>query len=221
MSAVIGASLLAAGGSAVAAENPFGLVYANAVAENVKGKVNIHPVTYKLHSLNIAANGYTPAQINDVLTITGSCTGKKFLKQILNDQAEKSAATPQIQIIKTGDIKFSEAPRTNFRGKVEVGGLLPAGNTLQLSTGLVKFAPGARTVWHTHPAGQLLVIASGIGRIQQEGGAIIKVYPGDVVWFPAGVKHWHGADENSPMSHYAFAGIRNGQSSTWLEEVKD
>ena len=126
MSAVIGASLLAAGGSAVAAENPFGLVYANAVAENVKGKVNIHPVTYKLHGLDIAANVYTPAQINDVLTITGSCTGKKFLKQILNDQAEKSAATPQIQIIKTGDIKFSEAPQTNFHGKVEVGGLLPA-----------------------------------------------------------------------------------------------
>ena len=85
----------------------------------------------------------------------------------------------------------------------------------------MRFEAGARTVWHTHPVGQMIVIVDGVGRVQQEGGEIVKVYAGDAVWFPAGVKHWHGADENQAMSHYALTGVQDGEAVTWMEPVKD
>lgn len=96
--------------------------------------------------------------------------------------------------------------------------MLPRDNPLNLSTGLVKFVDGARTAWHSHPLGQLIIITDGIGNVQQEGHKVMEVYPGDVVWFPAGVKHWHGAAEKHGMSHYSFAGIEKGKSAEWLEK---
>ena len=167
--------------------------------------------------------GLTPAQVRDILTITGSDKEKEILKQVLDEQQtiQQEKSRDEIRVLKSDSIQFSRAAAENFSGMAEVGGLLPRENSLNISTGLVRFEAGARTAWHTHPAGQLLIIADGIGRVQQEGGEIIKVYPGDVVWFPAGVRHWHGADVNNAMSHYAFAGIKNGKSSDWLEKVRD
>ena len=85
----------------------------------------------------------------------------------------------------------------------------------------VTFEPGARTAWHTHPAGQTLIITFGRGRVQREGGPVKEVSAGDVVWFPAGEKHWHGASPETAMSHYAIQEAIDGESVTWMEHVTD
>lgn len=81
--------------------------------------------------------------------------------------------------------------------------------------------PGARTAWHTHPAGQTILITFGRGRVQREGGPVEEVRAGDVVWFPAGEKHWHGASSETAMSHIAIQESLDGSPVTWLEKVAD
>lgn len=85
----------------------------------------------------------------------------------------------------------------------------------------VTFEPGARTAWHTHPLGQRLVITSGCGLAQLWGEPVEKLFPGDVVWFPPGVKHWHGATPTNGMTHIAIQESLNGQTVDWLEHVTD
>ena len=85
----------------------------------------------------------------------------------------------------------------------------------------VTFEPGARTAWHTHPLGQTLIITSGSGRVQREGGPVEDVSPGDVVWFPAGEKHWHGAAPGTAMTHIAVQEKKDGSAVEWLEKVSD
>jgi quercetin dioxygenase-like cupin family protein len=86
---------------------------------------------------------------------------------------------------------------------------------------LVTFEPGARTAWHTHPLGQTLVVMSGCGWVQREGGAVEEIRPGDVVWFAAGEKHWHGATATTAMSHIAVQEKLDGKVVDWLEHVSD
>lgn len=85
----------------------------------------------------------------------------------------------------------------------------------------VTFEPGARTAWHKHPLGQMLIITSGCGRVQREGGPIEEVQPGDVVWFPPNEKHWHGAAPTTAMSHIAIQEALQGEVVEWLEQVSD
>ena len=85
----------------------------------------------------------------------------------------------------------------------------------------VTFEPGARTAWHTHPLGQTLIVISGCGRAQREGGAIEEIRPGDVVWFPPGKKHWHGAAPTAAMTHIAIAESLDGKVVDWMEHVSD
>jgi quercetin dioxygenase-like cupin family protein len=87
--------------------------------------------------------------------------------------------------------------------------------------GRVTFAPGARSAWHTHPLGQTLIITSGLGWVQREGGPIEEVRAGDVIWFPPGLKHWHGASPTNGMSHIAIQETLNGKNVEWLEKVSD
>ncbi len=86
---------------------------------------------------------------------------------------------------------------------------------------LVTFEPGARTAWHTHPLGQTLIVTSGLGWAQKEGGPIEEIRPGDVVWFPPGEKHWHGATATVAMSHIAIQEALGGSNVTWMEKVSD
>ena len=86
---------------------------------------------------------------------------------------------------------------------------------------IVTFEPGARTAWHTHPLGQTVIVTSGLGWAQREGGPIEEIRPGDVVWFPPGEKHWHGATDKTAMTHIAIAEAENGSPVTWLEKVTD
>jgi len=90
-----------------------------------------------------------------------------------------------------------------------------------VSGGTVTFEPGARTAWHTHPLGQTLIVVAGVGRVQQESGPAEEIRPGDVVWIPAGVRHWHGAARTTGMSHIAIAEALDGKVVDWLEKVTD
>ena len=95
------------------------------------------------------------------------------------------------------------------------------GDPMRLNAGSVTFEPGARTAWHTHPLGQTLIITSGLGWVQYDGGSIEEVRPGDVVWFPPGLKHWHGASPTTAMTHIAIQESLDGKNVDWLEKVSD
>jgi quercetin dioxygenase-like cupin family protein len=85
----------------------------------------------------------------------------------------------------------------------------------------VTFEPGARSAWHTHPAGQRLIVTAGVGRTSVWGGPVVEIKAGDAVWCPPGVKHWHGAAPGSAMTHLALTGQKDGQNVQWLEKVSD
>ena len=91
--------------------------------------------------------------------------------------------------------------------------------TGRVSAASVTFEPGARTAWHTHPAGQTLVVTAGVGRVQRAGGPVEAIRPGDVVWFAPGEKHWHGAAPETAMTHLAIHESVDGSAVTWLEQV--
>lgn len=109
-----------------------------------------------------------------------------------------------------------------FTGKVRVEELLPVNNEAGLSSGIVTFQPKARTAWHSHPKGQTLVVTAGYGRVQKWGEKVQEIQEGDVVWIPAGVKHWHGAGPTTTMTHIAIVqNLPNGKSTDWMEPVTD
>jgi 4-carboxymuconolactone decarboxylase len=135
--------------------------------------------------------------------------------------SEKNKAGDTIHIVRGGTLPQTKGPEAIFTGDVTVDRLFPPNDPLNISGGYVAFAPGARTAWHSHPEGQMLIVTAGAGRVQQWGGPLLEIRQGDVVWFPAGVKHWHGAMPDSPLTHLALARIVDGQSSTWMEKVTD
>lgn len=113
------------------------------------------------------------------------------------------------------------APSEYFTGCVEMDPLLIAPAPATLRTLLVHFSPGGRTNWHTHPRGQTLYVVSGRGRAQQEGEPVREIRPGDVIWFPPNVRHWHGASPNEAMSHIAMQEEPDGETTAWAEAVSD
>ncbi|MTW19252.1 cupin domain-containing protein [Rhodoplanes serenus] len=126
-----------------------------------------------------------------------------------------------MQIKRSGTDPSRVGPAEWFTGSVRIDPLFQAPEPGRVSGGHVTFEPGARTAWHTHPLGQTLIITSGLGWVQTEGGPIEEVRPGDVVWFPPGEKHWHGATRSTGMTHIAIQGSLNGKNVDWLEHVTD
>lgn len=112
-------------------------------------------------------------------------------------------------------------PAEWFTGSVRVDPLFAARQPAACSGALVTFEPGARTDWHTHPLGQTLVVTAGCGRVQQWGGPVQEIRPGDVVSIPANTKHWHGAAPTTAMSHIAIQEQQQGRVANWLEKVSD
>ncbi len=113
-------------------------------------------------------------------------------------------------------------PEQYFTGKATVDRLYTANEHQPESGAYVTFEPGARSAWHTHPRGQRLIVTEGVGRTQTWGGEMQEIRPGDVVWCPPGVKHWHGAAPNSRMTHLAITlEDENGKNVDWLEKVSD
>jgi len=126
-----------------------------------------------------------------------------------------------MEIKRIGSEPSRKAPAEYFTGTVRIDPLFQAPEPARASAGSVTFEPGARTAWHTHPLGQTLIIASGFGWVQREGGPIEEVRPGDVVWFPPGLKHWHGASPTTAMTHIAIQETLNRKNVDWLEKVSD
>jgi quercetin dioxygenase-like cupin family protein len=139
--------------------------------------------------------------------------------------AQTPAANPirreTLDIKRNGSRPATKGPESYFTGAVRVEPVLQVGDPIRLNAGRVTFEPGARSAWHTHPLGQTLIITGGLGWVQTEGGPIEEVRPGDVVWFPPGEKHWHGATTTTPMTHYAVQESLNGTNVDWMERVSD
>lgn len=128
-------------------------------------------------------------------------------------------AEPNVRIIREAEQRVGPASPGNFTGEAISRGYFPA-KEIGVSTGEVTFKPGARTAWHTHPRGQMLIITEGRGLVRQWGEEPQEMREGDAVWIPAGVKHWHGAAPDSGVTHIALAPLdEEGRSSTWMEKT--
>ncbi|MBW9080727.1 cupin domain-containing protein [Rhizobium pusense] len=149
---------------------------------------------------------------------------KKLIAATVASATLMSAAelrAQEIQIVPSGSSPSVIADPKNFSGNVVVDLLLPSSIQTPASSGLVNFAPGARTAWHSHPVGQMLIVTAGKGWVQKEGETRQEIKPGDVVWIPAGVKHWHGATSTNAMSHIAVTYVVDGKNADWMELVSD
>jgi quercetin dioxygenase-like cupin family protein len=126
-----------------------------------------------------------------------------------------------MDIKRAGSQPSAKGPAEYFTGTVRVDPLFQAPTPARVAGVAVTFEPGARTAWHTHPLGQTLIVISGGGRVQRLGGAIEEIRPGDVVWFPPGEKHWHGASPTTAMTHIAVKEALDGKAVDWMEQVSD
>lgn len=126
-----------------------------------------------------------------------------------------------MDIKRSGSRPSGKGPAEWFTGTVRIDPQFSAPEPARVSGALVTFEPGARTAWHTHPLGQTLLVMTGLGWVQRDGGPIEEIRPGDVVWFPPGEKHWHGATATTAMSHYAVQEQLDGSPVDWLEHVSD
>lgn len=127
-----------------------------------------------------------------------------------------------MKIERNGSLASIKGPADWFTGTVRIDPLFLKPEEPARATGAyVTFEPGARTAWHTHPLGQTLIVTAGCGLVQREGGPIEEIRPGDVVWFPPGEKHWHGAAPTASMTHIAIQEELDGKTVEWLEQVSD
>jgi quercetin dioxygenase-like cupin family protein len=126
-----------------------------------------------------------------------------------------------MEITRNGSQSSRKAPAEYFTGAVRQDPLFEVPAPGRVSGASVTFEPGSRNAWHMHPLGQTLIITSGLGWVQREGGPVEEVRPGDVIWFPPGEKHWHGATPTTAMTHIAIQESLNGKVVEWLETVSD
>jgi len=126
-----------------------------------------------------------------------------------------------MKIMRPGSRASTKGSPDYFTGAVRIDPLFDAPEPARVVGACVTFEPGARTAWHTHPLGQTLIVTAGCGWAQCEGGPVEEVRPGDVVWFPPGVKHWHGATATTGMTHIAVQEKRDGKAVEWMEQVSE
>jgi quercetin dioxygenase-like cupin family protein len=135
--------------------------------------------------------------------------------------AAAPADAQSIKITPNGSQPSARGPLQNFTGSVVIDPLFGVNDHTRASAGQVTFEPGARTAWHSHPAGQTLIVTSGTGWIQEWGGEKREIKTGDVVWIRPGVKHWHGATATNGMRHIAIQEYVDGKNVDWMEKVSD
>ena len=126
-----------------------------------------------------------------------------------------------MEIKRIGLQASNKGPADWFTGTVRIDPLFQPTTPARTAGAAVTFEPGARTAWHTHPLGQTLIVTAGCGRAQREDGPIEEIRPGDVVWFPPGEKHWHGAAPTTAMTHFAIQEMLDGKAVDWMEKVSD
>jgi quercetin dioxygenase-like cupin family protein len=126
-----------------------------------------------------------------------------------------------MRITRGGTHPSSKGPADWFTGTVRIDPLFGVEAPARAAGNAVTFEPGARTAWHTHPLGQVLIVTFGRGRVQRDGGSVEEIRAGDVVWFEPGEKHWHGASDTTAMQHIAIQESLDGKAVEWMEHVSD
>ena len=126
-----------------------------------------------------------------------------------------------MEIKRSGSRPSGKGPAEYFTGSVRLDPLFDGNDPVRALGASVTFEPGARTAWHTHPLGQVLIVTFGLGWAQREGGPIEEIRPGDVIWFAPNEKHWHGATPTTAMTHIAIVEQLDGKSADWMEKVSD
>ncbi len=126
-----------------------------------------------------------------------------------------------MEILRAGSRPSGKGSPDWFTGTVRIDPLFNAFDSARVQGAQVTFEPGARTAWHTHPLGQTLIVVSGLGRVQRDGGPVEEIRPGDVVWFAPGERHWHGASPATAMTHIAIHEVKDGKAVDWMEQVTD
>jgi len=154
-------------------------------------------------------------------------TGKTKMNKIIATAialaffAAAPADAQNMEITPNGSRPSAKAPAEYFAGSVVLTPLFGANAPMRSTGGHVTFEPGARSAWHTHPAGQILIVTSGVGWVQEWNGDKREIRPGDVIWTPPGLKHWHGATATNEMSHVAIQELVDGRNVDWMEKVSD
>ena len=126
-----------------------------------------------------------------------------------------------MNIMRSGSQASAKGPAEYFTGAVRIDMRFKGTAPARIGGAIVTFEPGARTAWHTHPLGQTLIVTSGLGWVQTEGGPKEDIRAGDIVWIPPGEKHWHGATATTGMTHIAIAEALDGKTVDWMEKVSD
>jgi len=126
-----------------------------------------------------------------------------------------------MEISRSGTQPSAKGPEDWFTGSVRIDSRFQRDDPARVAGATVTFEPGARTAWHTHPLGQTLIVISGFGLAQRDGGPIEEIRSGDIVWFAPGEKHWHGASPTTAMSHIAIQEMLDGKAVDWMEKVTD
>ncbi|MFP8965010.1 cupin domain-containing protein [Pokkaliibacter sp. CJK22405] len=122
---------------------------------------------------------------------------------------------------RASDNEAIKGPTDWFTGEVRIDKMFTAPEPSRLGMAVVNFAPGARTNWHTHPVGQVLLVTDGVGWTQCEGGPKTEIRAGDLIWCNCGRRHWHGATDKTAMQHVAMQESQNGSPVEWMEPVTD
>lgn len=133
---------------------------------------------------------------------------------------QKHDAASQV-LYREGSQKSFKGPAAYFTGDVRGVMLFPANDTARYSGAYVTFQPGARTAWHMHPAGQHMIVTSGVALTGTRDGKVIAFKEGETVWCPAGIDHWHGATPDAPMTHLVITAAKDGKNVVWKEKVTD
>jgi len=146
------------------------------------------------------------------LLLTGMTTG-----HALAADAAKDGQT----LWRSGTQASIKGPEALFTSDARIDPLFPSNETAHYSGAYVTFEPGARSAWHLHPAGQHIIVTSGVGRTGAADGAIEEIKAGDVIWCPPGIEHWHGAAPETAMTHLVITGVRDGKNVIWGQKVTD
>jgi quercetin dioxygenase-like cupin family protein len=156
-----------------------------------------------------------------ILAVSGGLVGLATTRAAAQSASPLTRRSTAMQIVHAGAQPSRKGQAENFTGAVRIDPIASGRDASKVFASYVTFEPGARTAWHTHPVGQTLIVTAGAGRVQCEREPIAEIRVGDVVWFPAGVKHWHGASPSAAMTHIAITEAQDGKSADWLELVSD
>ncbi|TSD83123.1 cupin domain-containing protein [Mycobacterium sp. KBS0706] len=140
---------------------------------------------------------------------------------VLCASAASAQSNQMITVTRPGSQPSAAGPAENFTGSVRVDSRFQGTAPARIGGGIVTFEPGARTAWHSHPLGQTLIVTAGVGLVQEWDGPVQDIRPGDIVWIPPGVKHWHGATSANGMSHIAVSEALDGKAVEWMEQVTE